>query len=168
MERKLRRRETAAPFDICAAIHPRHSSSLLSSLTMSNLSLPSDTDSEGKPPGWRHWWDRVATPSSSGSPPMDIEEDWEANEEEEEETEEAAVAKKEARARAKAEAKAKTQPASTDDDEGDTSSSDASNNTGSSEVVTSRRRHREDDEAGLSKKKYFKILVHFFEVFICN
>jgi hypothetical protein len=37
----------------------------LSSLTMSNLSLLSNTKNEGKPPGWRHWWDRVATPSSS-------------------------------------------------------------------------------------------------------
>jgi hypothetical protein len=87
---------------------------------MSNLSLPSDSDSEGKPPGWRHWWDRTATPSSSSSPPTDFHEEerdavaddvrGEVGEEEEDEeamwtrleAEEAAVAKKEARARAEA------------------------------------------------------------------
>nr|XP_051190786.1 uncharacterized protein LOC127304120 [Lolium perenne] len=46
-----------------------------SSQAMINLSLPSDTDSEGQPPKWRHWWDRAATPSSSSSPPMDDEEE---------------------------------------------------------------------------------------------
>ncbi|KAK1611180.1 hypothetical protein QYE76_034853 [Lolium multiflorum] len=107
---------------------------------MSYLSFSSDIEREGKPPGWRYWWDRVATPSSSSSLPTNSqEEDWEADgdheeegktvadddhekeeEEEEEEAEEAAAAKKEARARAKAKTKeeAKAQPASTDDDEG--------------------------------------------------
>jgi hypothetical protein len=42
---------------------------------MSNLSLPSDTDNEGKPPGWRHWWDRAATPSDPSSPPREVEEE---------------------------------------------------------------------------------------------
>jgi hypothetical protein len=45
---------------------------------MSNLSLPSDTDSEGKLPGWRHWQDRTATPSSSSSPPTNSQEEEEA------------------------------------------------------------------------------------------
>jgi hypothetical protein len=38
---------------------------------MSNLSLLSNSDSEGKPSRWRHWWDRTVTPSSSFSPPRD-------------------------------------------------------------------------------------------------
>jgi hypothetical protein len=38
---------------------------------MSNLSLLSDTNTEGKPPRWRHWWERATTPSSSGSPPIE-------------------------------------------------------------------------------------------------
>jgi hypothetical protein len=42
---------------------------------MRNLSLPSDSDREGKPSGWRHWWDRAATPSSSSSPSTDGEEE---------------------------------------------------------------------------------------------
>ena len=43
---------------------------------MSDLSWPSDSDSEGKSPGWRHWWEREKTPSSSSSPSNDgIEED---------------------------------------------------------------------------------------------
>jgi hypothetical protein len=82
---------------------------------MSDLSqLPSDTDNEGEPPGWRHWWDRVAKPSSGDdSPsPLDSAEEWEAVEEEEEATTVAARAKAEARAKAKA----KMQPASTVDD----------------------------------------------------
>ncbi|KAK1646179.1 hypothetical protein QYE76_063984 [Lolium multiflorum] len=66
---------------------------------------PSYTDSEGKTSGWRHWWDRVATPSSDGSPPPDNEGDWEANEEEEEEAEEAVAAR--ARTKAETDAKAK-------------------------------------------------------------
>jgi hypothetical protein len=76
---------------------------------MSDLSqLPSDTDSEGKPPGWRHWWDRVATPSGGddSQPPLESAEEWEAVEEEaeEEEAEEAAVARAKAEAKAKAKA----------------------------------------------------------------
>jgi hypothetical protein len=120
---------------------------------MSDLSLPSDTDNEGKPSGWRHWWDRVATRSSDGSPPPDNEEEWVADEEEEEEAEEVAAARARAKAKAEAKAKAKAQPASTIDDKEDTSSSDASNDTGSLEGVTSSKRHREDDKAGPSKKK---------------
>ncbi len=42
---------------------------------MSNLSLPSDMDNEGKLPGWLHWWDRAATPSNPSSPPMKVEEE---------------------------------------------------------------------------------------------
>jgi hypothetical protein len=44
---------------------------------MSNLSFPSDTDNEGKPPKWRHWWDRTATPRSSSSPLTDGQEEGE-------------------------------------------------------------------------------------------
>jgi hypothetical protein len=42
---------------------------------MSNILLSSDTDSEGKPQGWRHWWDRDATPSNPSSPPTKGEEE---------------------------------------------------------------------------------------------
>ncbi|KAK1653621.1 hypothetical protein QYE76_071426 [Lolium multiflorum] len=147
---------------------------------MSNISLPSDTDSEGKPPGWRHWWDRVATPSSSSSPPTDgdeeeegdaVAEDGQDAEEEKEEdevarwtqleaeeaAEEAAVTKKEARVRARAEAHHPF--ADNDEDpndhlsEGYSISSDASNASTSSQEVTNMKRLREDDELGPSKKK---------------
>jgi hypothetical protein len=42
---------------------------------MSNLSLLLDTKNEGKPSGWRYWWDRAATPSKSRSPPTKGEEE---------------------------------------------------------------------------------------------
>jgi hypothetical protein len=42
---------------------------------MSNLSLQSNTDNECKPPGWRHWRDRDATPSDPSSPPREFEEE---------------------------------------------------------------------------------------------
>jgi hypothetical protein len=44
--------------------------------------LPSDIDIESKPSGWRHWWDKAATPSSDDSPPPDSGEECEAEEEE--------------------------------------------------------------------------------------
>jgi hypothetical protein len=49
--------------------------------------LPSETSSEGKPPGWRHWWDRVRTASSGDDspPPLDSAEEWQAVEEDAEE-----------------------------------------------------------------------------------
>jgi hypothetical protein len=88
---------------------------------MSNLSLPSNTHIEGKPPGWRHWWDRAATPSNPSSPPTKGEEEGDAvgldGQDEEEDLEarwtllealevadEAAAARKEPRARARARA----------------------------------------------------------------
>ncbi|KAK1677854.1 hypothetical protein QYE76_038702 [Lolium multiflorum] len=49
---------------------------------MSDLSWPSDTDSEGKPPGWRHWWDKAASSSSDDSPPPASEDEWDDDEEE--------------------------------------------------------------------------------------
>jgi hypothetical protein len=55
--------------------------------------LPSDTSSEGKPAGWRHWWDS-GTPSSGDDspPPVDIAEEWQDVEEERSEEEETAAA----------------------------------------------------------------------------
>ncbi|KAK1611366.1 hypothetical protein QYE76_035039 [Lolium multiflorum] len=91
---------------------------------MSNPSLPSDTDIEGKPPGWWYWWDRAATPSKSSSPPTEGEEegdvighddqDEDSNArwtwlEAEEAAEEAAATRKEARAQTRAQAEALTQ-----------------------------------------------------------
>jgi hypothetical protein len=38
---------------------------------MTDLSWPSDSDSEGKSPGWCHSWEREKTPSSSSSPAND-------------------------------------------------------------------------------------------------
>jgi hypothetical protein len=83
---------------------------------MSNLSLPSDTDNEGKLPGWRHWWDRAATPSNPSSPltkgkdegdavgldGQDDEEDLDARWTWLEVANDAATTRKEARARARA------------------------------------------------------------------
>jgi hypothetical protein len=55
---------------------------------MSNLSFPSYIDSEGKPPGWRHWWDIAGTPNSSTSPLTDDHgEEWEVYDGHEEEVE---------------------------------------------------------------------------------
>jgi hypothetical protein len=167
MKHELRGRATAAlfvdrPLHIRFAIYNRPAPfiSSPSSISMSSLSLPSDTDGEGKSPGWRHWWDRAATPSSNDSPPPesddslspDSEDEEEAEEEEEEDSEEEEE-EDDAATRAKADAKAKTQPASTFDNEEDMSYSDASTDTASSEEVTSRKRKREDDEAEPSRKK---------------
>jgi hypothetical protein len=90
--------------------------------------LPSDTSSEGKPAGWRHWWDKAPTPSSGDDslPPLDSAEEWLGVEEDAEEqgSEEAAVARAKAEADAKANtAKAKAQPASTGDNEEDSDAS---------------------------------------------
>ncbi|KAK1631717.1 hypothetical protein QYE76_006032 [Lolium multiflorum] len=42
---------------------------------MSNSSLPSDSESEGKPPGWLHWWETPATLNDPGSTPRKVKED---------------------------------------------------------------------------------------------
>ena len=49
--------------------------------------LPSDTSSEGKPAGWRHWWEKAPTPSSDDDslPPLDSAEEWLGVEEDAEE-----------------------------------------------------------------------------------
>jgi hypothetical protein len=60
---------------------------------MSILSLSLDSDSEGKPLGWRRWWDRTSTPSNSRSPSTDgHEEKGEAIPDDDHEKEVAAVA----------------------------------------------------------------------------
>ena len=38
---------------------------------MSDYTLPSDSESEGKSPGFLHWWESPATPSDPGSTPSD-------------------------------------------------------------------------------------------------
>lgn len=106
------------------------SSSLQHWRAMSDYTLPSDSESEGKPPGWMHWWETDATPSDPGSTPSDPpstpseeEEDGagnasddqevdggaagsDADDDEEEAADDEAVARKEARARARSLARA--------------------------------------------------------------